>query len=83
MNEELVYICEICQTVLEEYQCRAVCPNCGRVFDCTDLCLLPANAKISANGRRLITRPGSDPRDALPELVPDNPEPPPSDPDPP
>lgn len=81
MSEELVYICEICQTVLEEYQCRAVCPNCGRVFDCSDLCLLPANAKVDSNDHRVVARPGADPRDALPQLLPDSQPPPQPDPD--
>lgn len=66
-NNELIYICEICQTVLEEHHCKAVCPNCGRMFDCSDLPLIPANAMIDAGTSEVVPRPGSDPRDVLPK----------------
>jgi hypothetical protein len=68
MGEELVYICEICQTVLEEHHCKAVCPNCGRMFDCSDLPLIQANGTVKDTDHQFIARPGSDPRDLLPPL---------------
>jgi hypothetical protein len=46
MADDLIYICEICGTVLDEHHCKAVCPNCGRMFDCSDLPLIKANARI-------------------------------------
>lgn len=64
MSEDLVYICEICQTVLEEHHCKAVCPNCGRMFDCSDLPLIQANAKVEND--RLILRGEASMTDALP-----------------
>jgi len=68
MDEDLVYICEICQTVLEEHHCKAVCPNCGRMFDCSDLPLFHANGTISDTRHTFTARPGSDPRDLLPNF---------------
>ena len=68
MGEDLVYICEICQTVLEEHHCKAVCPNCGRMFDCSDLPLIQANGTVNDSNHQFIARPGSDPRDLLPPL---------------
>ena len=78
MSEDLVYICEICQTVLEEHHCKAVCPNCGRMFDCSDLPLIQANAMIDHD--RLIPRSGNSMTDALPlaaeaEKTPQTPKP--------
>jgi len=68
MSEELVYVCEICQTVLEEHHCKAVCPNCGRMFDCSDLPLIRANGTINEESHKFTARPGADPRDLLPSL---------------
>jgi hypothetical protein len=68
MGEDLVYICEICQTVLEEHHCKAVCPNCGRMFDCSDLPLIQANGIVKDSDHTFVARPGSDPRDLLPPL---------------
>jgi hypothetical protein len=65
--DELVYICEICQTVLEEHHCKAQCPNCGRMFDCSDLPLIPANGAIDDVDGEFTLRPGSNPLDLLPK----------------
>lgn len=62
----LVYVCEICQTILQEHHCKAVCPNCGRMFDCSDLAAMHANASFDVESGDLTIRPGSDPRDWLP-----------------
>ena len=58
---ELFYLCEICSSVLEEHNCKAVCPNCGRTFDCSDLPALQANGKVEIeNGQRVfIPRPST------------------------
>jgi len=69
MSEDLLYICEICQTVLQEHHCKAQCPNCGRLFDCSDLPIMQANGKIS--GDRVIPGPRSDPRFLLPQSMPE------------
>ena len=66
MSEHLIYICEICQTVLDEHHCKAVCPNCGRMFDCSDLPLIAANALIDEDDN-VVTRPGTDLADMLPQ----------------
>ena len=66
--EELIYVCEICQAVLELHNCTAICRNCGRMFDCSDLTLFPANAKLREGTNELIMRPGADPRDLLPHI---------------
>ncbi len=64
MSEELVYICEICQAILEEHHCKAVCPNCGRMFDCSDLPLIQANAKFE--NERFVPGPRNGMNDFLP-----------------
>ncbi len=66
MSEHLIYICEICQTVLDEHHCKAVCPNCGRMFDCSDLPLIAANALIDSDDN-IVSRPGTDIADMLPQ----------------
>ena len=71
-GSELVYVCEICQTLLEEHHCKAICPNCGRMFDCSDLPLMRANAQFIDG--HFIPRPGSNPLDVVPNMV-DGPEP--------
>ena len=48
MSSELIYICEICQTVLDEHHCKAICPNCGRTMDCSDLPIIHANGEVDA-----------------------------------
>ena len=48
MSDELIYICEICQTVLDEHHCKAICPNCGRTMDCSDLPVIHANGAVDA-----------------------------------
>lgn len=68
MGEDLIYICEICQTVLDEHHCKAVCPNCGRMLDCSDLPLIQANAMI--DHERLVPRPGNGLGDLLPNAAP-------------
>lgn len=67
MGEELIYICEICQTVLDEHHCKAVCPNCGRMFDCSDLPLMQANGRIDSHDH-VIARPGASVLDILPTV---------------
>jgi len=69
MDCQPLYICEICQTVLELRHGEAVCPNCGRTLDCGDLALLPANGLLDEEDQ-LVLRPGSDPG----ELIPRSPE---------
>ena len=66
MENRLVYICEICQTVLEEHHCKAQCPNCGRMFDCSDLPLIPANGAVDDAEGEFILRPGANPLDLIP-----------------
>lgn len=44
MDRNFRYICEICGTPLDERHCKARCPNCGRMMDCSDLPALPATA---------------------------------------
>ena len=46
---DLLFICEICGSVLDESHCKARCPNCGRTLDCSDLPMLPANGKVAEN----------------------------------
>ncbi len=65
MEPRLIYICEICQTVLEEHHCKAQCPNCGRMFDCSDLPLIPANGAIDDG--EYVARPGALPPQSFPE----------------
>ena len=66
-ESELLYVCEICQTILEEHHCKAVCPNCGRMFDCSDLAAMRANGSFDVRSGAVTIRPGSDPRDWLPK----------------
>ena len=66
MSEDLVYICEICQTVLDEHHCKAVCPNCGRMFDCSDLPIMQANGRVREDNHELELRPGAE-NDLLPK----------------
>lgn len=52
---ELIFLCEVCGSVLDEHHCKAICPNCGRMFDCSDLPALQANGKIVIkNGQRVF-----------------------------
>jgi len=74
MERKLFYICEICQTVLDDRPGDAVCPNCGRTLDCTDLAVLQANACVNED-LEVVPCPGSDVRDFVPKAPP--PEPPP------
>ena len=72
MSDDLVYICEICQSELtEQHHCKAICPNCGRMFDCSDLPLMRANGRVV--DEHFIARPGASPLDLLPDITPDNP----------
>jgi hypothetical protein len=61
MDRHLIYICEICGTVLDEHHCKAQCPNCGRMFDCSDLPIMRANAMVDAEEGELLLPPGGDP----------------------
>lgn len=45
---DLLYLCEICGMVLEEHHCKATCPNCGRMLDCSDLPAMPALGTIES-----------------------------------
>ena len=69
-NPELVYVCEICQTLLDARQCKAICPNCGRMLDCSDLPAMPANARYDPDAGDFTFRTGSDLRDWLPTAKP-------------
>lgn len=66
MNSELLYVCEICQTVLDQRHGEAVCPNCGRTLDCTDLSVLPAHALVDEEDG-IVLRPGADLSDFVPK----------------
>lgn len=59
MSKKILYVCEICQTVLEEHHCKAICPNCGRTCDCSDLPVMQANAFYDEAGE-LHARKGSE-----------------------
>ena len=73
MNEVLVYVCEICQTVLDVRNGEAVCPNCGRTLDASDLAVVRANAVVTDDDG-VVPCPGSDPRDFMPKApAPDQP----------
>ncbi len=65
---ELIYICELCQTVLDDRGSKQVCPNCGRTFDCSDLPVVTANAELRDDN--LVLAPKSDLRDLLPKAPP-------------
>jgi uncharacterized Zn finger protein (UPF0148 family) len=69
----LLYVCEICQTILHEHHCKAICPNCGRMFDCSDLPLMAANAQIDSTDATISIRAGSDIRDWMPQFKADPP----------
>jgi hypothetical protein len=69
-DRELVFVCEICQTILDAHHCKAICPNCGRMLDCSDLPAMAANGRFDAEHGGLVIRPGSDPRDWLPRAEP-------------
>ena len=64
----LLYVCEICQTLLEEHHCKAICPNCGRTFDCSDLPIMYANARVSSEDASILLRPGSSMSDWIPAM---------------
>lgn len=34
---ERKYVCDRCGAWMVEWRCKAVCPNCGCQFDCSDL----------------------------------------------
>lgn len=74
MNRNIFYVCEICQTVLEEHNCKAICPNCGRMCDCSDLPVMQANGSIDEDGE-MKPRKGSE-RDFMPKQAPANETPP-------
>ena len=44
---KLIYLCEICDTLLDEHNCKAICPNCGRMLDCSDLPFIQADGIYS------------------------------------
>lgn len=58
---DLIFICEICGSVLDESHCKARCPNCGRTLDCSDLPALQADGKTdpSKSGIHFIPRPAT------------------------
>ena len=67
VKKDILYICEICQTPLEEHNCKAICPNCGRMCDCSDLPVMQANASVDESGD-ITPRRGSE-RDFLPPVM--------------
>jgi len=36
-GSEKIFICDLCGSIMEERQCKIICPNCGNRFDCSDL----------------------------------------------
>ena len=65
-SDDLLYICEICGYELsEQHHCKAVCPNCGRMFDCSDLPIMRANARIH-DDQTMELAPGHDVSELLP-----------------
>lgn len=68
-SPELVFICEICQTILEPHLCKAICPNCGRMLDCSDLPAMRANARFNPEDESMTISPGSDLRDWMPSAA--------------
>jgi hypothetical protein len=69
MDGELFYICELCQTLLDMRHGEAVCPNCGRTLDASDLIVVQANAYADEESE-LHPCPGSDLRDFVPKAPP-------------
>ena len=68
-SPELVFVCEICQTILEPHLCKAICPNCGRMLDCSDLPGMAANARFYPEDETTTISPGSDLRDWMPSAA--------------
>lgn len=64
MDRNFRYICEICGTPLDERHCKARCPNCGRVMDCSDLPALTANLpgeQLDYDGNPIVVKGASEP----------------------
>lgn len=36
-NDEKVWVCDRCGSIMREGNCKIACPNCGNRFDCSDL----------------------------------------------
>ena len=68
VSQRPIYVCEICQTVLDEHHCKAICPNCGRMLDCSDLPGIQANA-IREDDGEITPRKGWE-RDFIPREAP-------------
>jgi hypothetical protein len=68
VSQRPIYVCEICQTVLDEHHCKAICPNCGRMLDCSDLPGIQANA-IREDDGAVTPRKGWE-RDFIPRQAP-------------
>jgi len=61
---EFLFVCEICGSVLNESNCKARCPNCGRTLDCSDLPSLQADGMLELredNEVHFIPRPANNP----------------------
>ncbi|MEI6233765.1 MAG: hypothetical protein WCT04_11975 [Planctomycetota bacterium] len=54
---DLKFICEICGSELDGRLCKAICPNCGRMLDCSDLPGMPANLRYDAERGGWVPRP--------------------------
>ncbi len=61
---DLIFICEICSMVLIGHHGKAICPNCGRTMDCSDLSAMTANGALESDyGEvRFVPRPSLHPQ---------------------
>jgi len=66
VSRKIFYLCEICQSVMDEHNCKAICPNCGRMCDCSDLPVMQANGSVDESGDIQPRRGGE--RDFLPSM---------------
>jgi len=66
VSRKIFYLCEICQNVMDEHNCKAICPNCGRMCDCSDLPVMQANGSVDEAGDVQPRRGGE--RDFLPTM---------------
>jgi hypothetical protein len=72
--EELLYICEVCGTLLDDNPSRATCPNCGLTLDCSDLAALQANGGVRERRGELVFVPKPLPSGAPRPASPASPE---------
>ena len=61
---ELIFICEICGMVLNGRHGNAICPNCGRTMDCSDLSTMPATGAVESDYGEVhfVPRPSGQPQ---------------------